>query len=65
MPRRSATELSVEAGCWVVGFRVYLNPKSMYNNSPKHVIIAIKAIILHIFGVQVGFRVGVCVESRP
>ena len=28
----------------------------MLNNSPKPLIIAIKAIILHTFGVQVGFR---------
>ena len=38
-------------------FRVYLNPKSMYNNSPKLVIMVIRAIILHTFGVHVGFRV--------
>ena len=30
---------------------MYLNPKSMYTNSPKPMIIAIKAIILHTFGV--------------
>ena len=30
-----------------LGFRVYLNPKSMQNNSPKPIIIAITAIILH------------------
>ena len=28
----------------------YLNPKSMQNNSPKPIIIGIKAIILHTFG---------------
>ena len=28
----------------------YLNPKSMQINSPKPVIVAIKAIILHTFG---------------
>ena len=37
-------------------FRAYLNPKSMQSNSTKPKIIAIKAIILHTFGVQVGFR---------
>ena len=31
-----------------------LNPKSMQNNSPKPIIIAIKASILPTFGVQVG-----------
>ena len=31
----------------------YLDPKSMLNNSPKHIIIAMKAITLHTFGVQV------------
>ena len=36
-----------------VGEGIYLNPKSMYNNSPKPMIAAIKAIILHTFGVQV------------
>ena len=56
----------------IVGFRVRgeplnptQNPKSMQNNSPKPIIIAIKAIILHTFGAQVdlnsvlrfGFRV--------
>ena len=35
-------------------FRVCLNPKSMQNNSPKPKITAIKAILLHTFGVQVG-----------
>ena len=35
-------------------FEAYLNPKSMYNNSPKPIITDIKAIILHTFGVQVG-----------
>ena len=29
------------------------NPKRMQNNSPKPIITAIKAIILHTFGVQV------------
>ena len=33
---------------------MYLNLKSMSNNSPKPRIIDIKAIILHTFGVQVG-----------
>ena len=32
---------------------MYLNPKSMQNNSPKPIITAIKAMILHTFGVQV------------
>ena len=44
-----------------MGFRVSLflgngaslNPKNMSNNSPRPKIIAIKAIILHTFGVQV------------
>ena len=31
----------------------YLNPKSMQNNSPKPIITAIRAIVLHTFGVQV------------
>ena len=31
----------------------YRNPKSMYNNNPEPIIIAIKAIILHTFGVKV------------
>ena len=37
--------------------RLYLNPKSRQNNSPKPINIAQKASILHTFGVQVGFRV--------
>ena len=40
-----------------LGFRVYLDPKSRKNHSPKPIITAIKAIILHTFGVQVGLRV--------
>ena len=32
---------------------IYLHPKNMQHNSPKLIIIAIKAIILHTFGVQV------------
>ena len=32
--------------------QLYLNPQSMPNNSPKTIIIAIKAIILHTCGVQ-------------
>ena len=32
-------------------------PKNMQHNSPKPKIAAIKAIIIHVFGVQVGFRV--------
>ena len=39
----------------------YLNPKSMQNNSPKPIITAIKAIILHTFGVQVQS----CFEKGP
>ena len=35
----------------------YLNPKSMQNNSPKPIIIAMKAIMLHTFGAQVGLKV--------
>ena len=31
----------------------YLDPKSMQNNSPKHLKLAQRAIILHTFGVQV------------
>ena len=42
-------------GVWGIGFKVHLNPKSMQNNSPKPIITAIKAIILHTFGVQEGF----------
>ena len=37
-------------------YRVNLKPTSMYN-SPKPRITAQKAIILHSFGVQVGFRI--------
>ena len=33
---------------------VYLNPRSMQNDSPKPRITAIRAIILHTFGVWVG-----------
>ena len=40
-------------GVWRVG--VYLDPKSMQNNSPQPIKTALKAIILHTFGVQVGF----------
>ena len=40
----------------VYGCKVYLDPKSMYNHSPKPIITAIKAIILHTFGVQVGVQ---------
>ena len=36
------------------GFRMYLHPKSMSNNSPKPIKTAQKVIILHTFGVQVG-----------
>ena len=38
------------------GFRVYPNPKIVQNNGPKPLTIAIKAIILHTFGVQVGVQ---------
>ena len=38
---------------WSLGPWLYLNPKSMQNNSPEPIITAIKAIILHTFGVQV------------
>ena len=41
-----------------------LNPKSMPNSSPKPIIIAIKAIILHTFGVQVGYRLDVLGSGR-
>ena len=34
-------------------FGVYLKPRSMQNDSPKPLIIAIKAIVLHTCGVQV------------
>ena len=45
--QRSGVEGS-RSGVWR-----YLNPKSMQNTGPKPTIIAIKAIILHLFGVQV------------
>ena len=35
---------------WGLGVLVYLNPKSMLNNSPKPIITTTKAIILHTFG---------------
>ena len=35
-----------------------MDPKSRNNNSPKPLKAAEKAVILQIFGVQVGFRVG-------
>ena len=41
----------------VLWLRVYLNPKSIQHNSPKPIIMAIKAIILPTFGVQVVLRV--------
>ena len=44
---------------WGLGFRAYLDPKSMQNNSPKPMIISINAIIFPTFGVQVGMRVRV------
>ena len=45
-------------------FGVYLNPQSMENNGPQPIITAIKAIMLHTSGVQVGFRCVQVVELR-
>ena len=47
---------------WGLGFRVYLNPRSMYNNILKPTLIAIKAIVVNTFGVQVGFSLPVSAQ---
>ena len=48
-----------EATKWLQREELYLNPKIMRNNSPKPIIIALRAIILWTFGVQVGLGVKV------
>ena len=53
--RGSPVTLRPGEGLGVGAYRVYLNPKSMQNNSPKPLKTAQKAIILHTLGVQVGF----------